>query len=315
MSKRLAKQRPIDLNKWTGPTRYYDLVKEIVVAFVVVAVLALSLAALFSSPDERALTLQSWAKANPSDFVVTATGELAGSTTSAGYGPPYNHAADGQQLGPLKIAKWVGVRIPVDSANAFVVDPLSELSDPATVSAVSQWKSAGGDQQAKWATAYSDGLSKATSAVTLPDPNGKFGPVPAMITSLLGMASTGALDGALTTKDTPLPTDFTKPLLFLGDSQGYFAADANAQHLLGNQWGMMNETSSYPGQSWLWLFSFWYQIEPFKSSANADTQVMSLVGLLTLGFILIPLLPGIRRLPYVIPIHRLIWRKWYARRQ
>ena len=65
MSKRLGKERPIDLAKWSGPTRYYDLVKEITVAIVVVAVLALSLAALFSSPDERALTLQSWAKANP----------------------------------------------------------------------------------------------------------------------------------------------------------------------------------------------------------------------------------------------------------
>ena len=32
------------------------------------------------------------------------------------------------------------------------------------------------------------------------------------------------------------------------------------QHLQGNTWGMMNETGSYPGQAWLWLYSFWYQI-------------------------------------------------------
>jgi hypothetical protein len=315
MSKRLSKERPIDLNKWSGPTRYYDLVKEIVVAIVVVAVLAMSLAALFSSPDERALTLQSWAKANPSDFVLTATGELAGSTTSAGYGPPYNTAAEGPNLGPLKIAKWVGVRIPVDSAKAFVVEPLTAQGDPTVASALSQWQSASSDQQTKWATAYSDGLGKAANATTLPDPTGQFGPVPTMITSLLAMASSGALDGALTTRDTPLPTDFTKPILFLADSEGYFAAKANEQHLSGDQWGMMNETGSYPGQSWLWLFSFWYQIEPFKSSANADTQVMALVGLLSLGFLFIPLIPGVRRVPYLIPVHRLIWRKWYAKRQ
>ncbi len=315
MSKRLTKERPIDLAKWSGPTRYYDLVKEIVVAIVVVAVLALSLAALFSSPDERALTLQSWAKDNPADFALTATGELAGSTTSAGYGPPYNTAAEGPNLGPLKIAKWVGVRIPVDSAKTFVVEPLATLSDPTVVGALSQWQGATGDQQLKWASAYSDGLGKATNATSLPDPTGQFGPVPTMITTLVGMAASGALDGALTTRDTPLPTDFTKPLLFLADSDGYFAAKAHGEHLLGNQWGMMNETSSYPGQSWLWLYSFWYQIEPFKSSANADTWVMSLVGLLSLGFMFIPLIPGVRRVPYLIPVHRLIWKKWYARRQ
>jgi hypothetical protein len=309
--KRLTKERPIDMTKWSGPTRYYDLVKEIVVAVVVVAVLAMSLAALFSSPDEPALTLQSWAKANPSDFALTASGELAGSTTSAGYGPPYNTAAEGPNLGPLKI----GVRIPVDSAKTFVVEPLTRLGDPGTAGALAQWQAASGDQQTKWATAYSDGLSKAANATSLPDPTGIFGPVPTMITTLIGMASSGALDGALVTRDTPLPTDFTKPLLFLADSDGYFGAKAAAQHLSGDQWGMTNETGSYPGQSWLWLFSFWYQIEPFKSSGNADTLVMSLVGLLSIGFLFIPLLPGIRRLPYVIPIHRLIWRKWYARRQ
>jgi hypothetical protein len=315
MSKRLSRERPIDMTKWSGPTRYYDLVKEIVVATVVVAILALSLAALFSSPDERALTLQSWAKANPADFALTATGELAGTTTSAGYGPPYNTAAEGPNLGPLKIAKWVGVRIPVDSAKTFVVEPLLVQGDPTVASALSQWQSASSDQQIKWATAYSDGLGKAPEATSLPDPNGQFGPVPTMITSLLGMASSGALDGALTTRDTPLPTDFTKPILFLADSEGYFAAKANAQHLSGDQWGMMNETGQYTGQSWIWLFSFWYQIEPFKSSANADTQVMSLVGLLSVGFLFIPLIPGVRRIPYLIPVHRLIWRKWYARRQ
>lgn len=315
MSRRLSKERPIDLAKWSGATRPYDLVKEIVVACLVVAVLALSLAALFSSPDEKALTVQSWVKAAPGDFAVTASGELAGTTTSAGYGPPYNNAAEGQSLGPLKIAKWVGVRIPIDPAQSFVVEPLSTLTDPTVDGALAQWRSASADQQVKWATAYQGALTKAQGATSVPDSGGQFGPVPAMITALVGMAGSGALDGALVTSQTPLPTDFTKPMLFLADSEGYFAAKADKQHLSGDQWGMMNETGSYPGQSWLWLFSFWYQIEPFKSSPNADAQVMALVGLLSLGFLFIPLIPGVRRVPYLIPVHRLIWKKWYARRQ
>ena len=128
------------------------------------------------------------------------------------------------------------------------------------------------------------------------------------------MAQSGALDGALTTRDTPLPTNFTKPLLFLADSGTYFPDKAAAQHLSGDQWGVMNETGSWPGQSWLWLYSLWYQIEPFKSSGNADILVMSLMGVLSLGLIFLPLLPVISRIPYWIPVHRLIWRKWYQRK-
>ena len=30
-------------------------------------------------------------------------------------------------------------------------------------------------------------------------------------------------------------------------------------HLTGEQWGVMNETGSYPGQPWLWLYTLWYQ--------------------------------------------------------
>ncbi len=87
---------------------------------------------------------------------------------------------------------------------------------------------------------------------------------------------------------------------------------AQAQHLLGTQWGMMNETGSYPGQVWLWLYTFWYQISPFTSSPNADALVAVIMGVLSLGLIIVPFLPGVRDLPRWIPIYRLIWRDWYA---
>ena len=45
---------------------------------------------------------------------------------------------------------------------------------------------------------------------------------------------------------------------------------------------MMNETGSYPGQVWLWLYTFWYQIKPFSTSANADILVMAMMGVLSL---------------------------------
>ena len=299
--------------KWNGPVREYDLIKEFVIAVVVVGFLALTLAAVFSSPDEKALTMQSWAKAAPADFVQTTAGELAGTTTSANYGPPYNKNGEGQNIGPINLSKAAGVRIPIDPAQSFVIEPLKSQSDSKIQSALSMWSSASAQVQAKWASTYSDALTKDGKSLSLEDPSGKYGPVPTLVTSLYGMASTGALDGALTTSDSTLPTNFTKPLLFLADSGSYFPDKAAAQHLSGDQWGVMNETGSWPGQSWLWLYSLWYQIEPFKSSGNADILVMSLMGVLSLGLLLLPVLPVISRIPYWIPVHRLIWRNWYRR--
>jgi hypothetical protein len=41
---------------------------------------------------------------------------------------------------------------------------------------------------------------------------------------------------------------------------------------------MMNETGSYPGQVWLWLYTLWYEIKPFSTSPNADVLVMGEMG-------------------------------------
>jgi hypothetical protein len=137
------------------------------------------------------------------------------------------------------------------------------------------------------------------------------GPVGTMMNGLLAVAQTGGLDGALLTSRQFYQTDYTKPLLLMADG-GLLAERAEQQHLLGDQWGMMNETGSYPGQVWLWLYTFWYQIEPFKSSANADILVLLIMSVLSVLFICVPFLPGIRDLPRRIPIYRLIWREHYG---
>lgn len=305
----MSKERNVDLAKWSGPKRPYDLVKEFVIALVVVSVLVGACAAIFSSPDERAVTLQDWAQKAPSDFIATATGELTGATISAGYGAPYNKAADGLSLGPLKLQKWAGVTIPVNPKIDFVVDPLRFTKDAAVSSAVTDWKAASDNQQMTWAQDYSKAIEKAGDAAKVATSDA-YGPIPVMVNGLLVLAQDGILDGILTTRDTPYPSDYTQPLLFLAD--GAYLDDLGASmHLHGDQWGMMNETGSYPGQSWLWLFSLWYQVEPFKSSENADAQIFALLMLLNLGFIFMPKLPFINRLPRLIPFHRLIWRRYY----
>ena len=293
------------------PTRPYDLVREFVIALVVVIVVSGGLAVIFSSPDDPAITMAGWAKAAPSDVVATAAGELAGTTTSAGYGPPYNSNVPGQKLGPLPLQKWAGVRLPVDSSS-LILRPLGNLSDPALTTALSTWKTATPDQQTKWATAYSDALTKAPNNDPAKVAAGDYGPVPALSAAFLGLAKTGGLEGALTSSGNFYGGDQTQSLLLLTDG-AYLESLARAQNLGGDQWGMMNEAGNAPGQPWMWLYTFWYQVPPFSTSDNADAQVWGVMMFLTLCLMFLPFIPGLRSIPRWIPLHKLIWRNYYRR--
>ena len=308
----------VDAPEYKGRYSPYDIIKEGTIAVVVVAVLTLALAIVFGSPDEHAITIKTWSNAAPVDFATTALGEMNGSTTTAGYGAPYNTAATGQQLGPLQLSKWVGVRIPINTERDFVVSPLKALpSDPTLQQNLSQWSSAPSSQQTTWVDNYTKLATKMSFAnghVIVPTSDS--GPVPVMIDTLTQMARTGALDQALVAGHGFYTTDYTKALLFLSDGS-YLGNLADKQRLSGSQWGMMNETGSYPGQAWLWLYSFWYQIPPFNSSwgANADILVQFLMVLLTLSLLFLPFIPGLRSIPRRTRVYRLIWREHYRSQQ
>ena len=290
--------------------RPYDLVKEFVIALSVVSLLTVVLAAVFSSPDEPAITMSAWAQADPADVIATATGELAGTTTSATYGPPYNHNADGQSVLGVPLQKIGGVRIPVDSAE-LVLQPLTDqVGNPAVTDALTQWQSAAPSQRTAWATAYADALAAAPDGDPTQAAAGDYGPVPALTAAFLDVARSGYLEGSLTSSGNFYGGDQTRSLLLLSDG-AHLESRAVAQQLGGDQWGMMNETGNYPGQPWMWLYTFWYQVRPFSTSENADAQVWALMMLLTLALMLVPLIPGLRDIPRWIPIHKLIWRDYY----
>ena len=120
-----TKRRPATPDSHDFPKRPYDLVKEFVIALGVVSLLTLGLSAVFSSPDEKAITMAAWAKAVPSDVAATAAGELAGTTASATYGPPYNHQSPGQTVLGIPLQRWGGVRLPTSSAD-LVLQPLED---------------------------------------------------------------------------------------------------------------------------------------------------------------------------------------------
>ena len=301
-----------DAAEWQGPTRRYDIVKEAGIASLVALLLVVLLAGLLSSPDDPPVTVASWARLAPADFLATAASELDGTSETATYGPPYNHQSGSvQNLGP----HWqllAGVRQPIDAAETFVLSPLSKVAptDPVLARSLSAYEAASAGQRTSWNAAYEKAVTRVSFRAGTPFlPRSADGPVPVLLSTELTLARSGALDADLLAQHPFYGTDYTKPLLFLEDGN-YFSSVATADHLTGTQWGVMNETGSYPGQPWLWLYTLWYQVPGFDNSANVDLIAIYMTGAATLLLLAVPFLPGLRDIPRLIPIHRLVWRNW-----
>lgn len=313
---------------WTGPNRHYDIFKEGAIALLVVTVLVVGLSALFSSPDDPSLTFKGWAGDAPDNLYAVSVQQLAGTSGTAGYGPPYNSNSDGVSIGPLFLQKWGGVTHPVDAANDFVITPLSSQVEPNDVSAaLKQWKAATPDQQMKWAADYDTALQATADdngdlhidAVA----TGDYGPVPDLAKGVVAMAVSGAYDNAMTGQGQFFQTDQTKQLLLMGDGS-YMDDKATSLNLQGNTWGMMNEAGSWPGQQWLAFASVWYQLPAFNApddatgftrtlTDNADVIIAGILVLLLCTFLFTPFIPGLRDLPRWIPLHRLVWKSYYKK--
>jgi len=300
-----------DRAAWRGPTRRYDILKEGTIAVVVALALTFTLAGLLSSPNVPPITVASWAKAAPADFLGTAATELNGTSLTATYGPPYNTNGTPQSI-LFAPANWAGVRQPIDTAQDFVITPLTQTAplNPAVRAALAVYDAAPASQQNKWATNYVNAAPKIKFVGGVPVlPPGNYGPVRVMLAGALALAQSGAIDSDLIAQRQFYGTDYTQPLLFLADG-GYYNDRAAAENLTGDQWGVMNETGSYPGQPWLWMFQLWYHLPGWRNSANVDLIAIYMTGLATLLLLLIPFIPGLRDIPRWIPVHRLIWRSY-----
>jgi Cytochrome b(N-terminal)/b6/petB len=302
-----------DAAAWRGPTRRYDILKEGTIATAVILALTFLLASLLSSPDVPPVTIATWARVAPADFLGTAASELNGTSETATYGPPYNNQSGSVQRLLFTPQTWFGVTQPVNAAKDFVIAPLAELArtEPSVAVPLRIYQAASPAQQLKWANAYATAETKVRFVAGNPVvPKAADGPVPAMMADELTLARSGALDADLLAQQPFYGTNFTNPLLFIEDGQ-YFVNKATAMNLSGSQWGVMNETGSYPGQPWLWLYTLWYQVPGWTNSANIDMIAIYMTGVATILLLLIPFLPGLRDIPRLIPVHRLIWRSWY----
>ena len=110
-----------------------------------ILVLTFGLASLLSSPNIPAVTVKSWAQVDPGGFLATAATELNATSGSATLGPPYNNNGDAQRV-LIAPGNWAGIRQPIDTAQVFVLGPLSSAAanDPALAAALATYKAAPG---------------------------------------------------------------------------------------------------------------------------------------------------------------------------
>ena len=335
---------------WRGGKRPYDLLKEVPISGVVVAVLVVGLSLLFASPDPKAVTFAEWSTQGTKDFVTTTVSEIDQTSLSATYGPPYQTTAqDGstQGFGPLSPEKWFGEQIPINTWQNYVVFPLTSLGEPTVDVAIKQWDGADAQTRSSWVTAYKEAVNTATfgqGSATIP--SGDFGPLDTLVQAQLGMATTGALDAALlynqstSTQGGPVwySNDQTFALMYFGDSgNGGAAADCiepgqtapadggcwyynlsvdNSAprfggYLAGDTWGITNEVGNFPGPWWLVPYTVWYQFGPGLNGASADLFAMIATALVSLPFLFLPWIPGLRNIPKLTRVYRLMWSDYY----
>jgi hypothetical protein len=303
---------------WTGPYRSYDLLKEIVVAVVVFTMLTAVLALAFGSPSREAVTFEEWSNADPVGFVATTLDELTGDSGTGGYGPPYNATSGAaQSLFGVSPASIVGVRIPVDTSQDMVLRPLGRIATAGSdlADAIDEYRTATGAQRSTWTGNLAAAVGNATASNSTVDlPDGDYGPVAPMLSGMLSLAQSGAVDAALI-DDVPegpgfFVMDYTRSQLFLADGD-YLSSLGEGYGLAGDQWGMAATIGNWPGQVWLLPVSFWYQIPPGSTSDNGDIIVLAIVGVLGLLLVFLPFIPGLRSIPARLGVYRLIWRDYY----
>ena len=185
------------------------------------------------------MTIGTWARLAPADFLGTAASELNGTSETATYGPPYNNQTASAQRLLFAPAAIAGVRQPVNAAQDFVIGPLATLAptDRAIAAPLARYRAAPAAQQLKWANAYATAVTKVKFVNGSPVvPAANDGPVPALMAGELTLARSGALDTDLLAQQPFYGTNFTKPLLFIEDG-AYFVNKATALGLTGSPVG------------------------------------------------------------------------------
>lgn len=301
------------------PQMNYDLIKEMYIALGVIGVLVILLAAIFSTPDVPALTAKQVATQAPKLLIQMALDDLSQQDPISTYGPPYNNNGQAQSLGPISPETWAGVQIPITSDQVEIIAPLQKYAivNPTIAPVLNAWSSANSKQKTAWINNVTNQLDKAqmvNGQLVLPRTTADYGPVSKLLNTYLGLARSGMLEDAIDGTNSSMPAvNRTKSLLLLQDKPaGQYAQQLN---MTGGQWGIIKETGNYPGAVWLWFYTLLYQIPPYNNSSSADLLVVLTVLAVTLIWIFLPFIPGLRSIPRGLKVYRLIWRDYYRYQQ
>jgi len=300
------------------PMKPYDLIREGLTVLAFIIILVILLAVLFSSPDYPTVRGEDVARLQPIAYLQTTANILAGNSEIQTYGPPYtSDSQNAQAVLGIAPATWFGVSTPLNPKEDFILQPLTKVAlfNEDLGAALQTYQAAKADQQQTWLKAYMDGLDSATvenDIVKMPD--GNYGPVPTLMNSMLDLGRAGLLEGMLDENaQLPYTLDFTRSLLYFQEDVDHNVAQS--LNMLGEQWGISNETGPYPGGWWLWPYTFLYQIPPMSTSDNGDLQVVVIVLVMSLVLLFMPFIPLLNRLPRWLGLYRLIWRDWYHHEQ
>ena len=192
----------------------YDLIKELCIAVGVIGLLAVVLTVLFSSPDDKPSTIAQWSRAARQLHRDRDQGARRHERHRRIRPSLQPQQRERQHFLFLHPQRWLGVSHPINTANDYVIGPLKTIpDDPALGERHRQYQAAPEKTKKEWGEAYAKPLEEYETAIeenkTPPntvalDPTtgdvtvqaSGTGPVPTMMTGLLGLAKSGGLDGA-----------------------------------------------------------------------------------------------------------------------
>ena len=129
---------------------------------------------------------------------------------------------------------------------------------------------------------------------------------------MLGLGRAGLLEGALATEGNdfaPFSFDYSKQLSYFAVAPPYFDTATRLVQQGNPQWGIVHETGNYPGALWLDAYQIWYEVPAIADADNADLLVVTIMlGVFAL-LMLLPVIPGLDRLPHGLKVYRVIWRE------
>lgn len=288
-----------------------DFVQHLLLTLGIVLAVVLIASLLFGVPEKQPLTIKTYATQHPVAFEQVVLRALNGQGQIANYGPPYNHGTGSVQT---SIQSVVGVLHPINAAQDFVLKPLSMAAaiNPAIRPALAQFTAGSAAQQARWEAVATTALARATDRNgTVIWPTGRYGPVRTLMTAALNLGRSGLMAGALTRNGAVIDRfDNQNAVLFLQGAP--LQTDPATQALQGSAWGIIHAAvNGYPGAWWMTIPTWIYQWPFVANSAAPDALALSLGFLVWVWLALTPWIPGWKRVPRYLGVHRLIWQSYY----